>query len=156
MAISKLNTLIFNLASGLRVAMPQAGLAEVVLQQTMTPAEGDDEPWLLGFLEWRGEQVPVVDPGVICGHPVPTGDAIHRFGVLYGLEHIVGLDYYAFALDGVPHPARVGPDDVLPDTRSETDTCPAVAAAVSIEDQPAVIPDFPFIEHLLEKRLAHL
>ena len=45
MAISKLNTLILDIASGLRVAAPQAILAEVVPQQTMSPIDSS-ETWL--------------------------------------------------------------------------------------------------------------
>ena len=75
MAISKLNTLILDIASGLRVAAPQAILAEVVPQQTMSPTVSS-ETWLLGFLDWRDEQVPFVDPGVICGHDVPDAAGI--------------------------------------------------------------------------------
>ena len=155
MAISKLNTLILDIASGLRVAAPQAMLAEVVPQQTMTPAGSPDE-WLLGFLDWRGEQVPVVDPGVVCGHAAPDAAGIHRYGVLYALEHIVGLSYYAVPLAAIPHPVRVGAEDVLAEEVATPLPCPAVAAMARIEGQSVTIPDFPYLEHLIEQQLARL
>jgi chemosensory pili system protein ChpC len=155
MAISKLNTLILDIASGLRVAAPQAILAEVIPQQTMSPS-GSAETWLLGFLEWRGEQVPVIDPGVACGYLAPEVEGIHRYAVLYALEHIVGLNYYAVPLSAIPHPVRVGAEDVLTDDMSAPILCPEVAATVQIEGQSVTIPDFPYLEHQIEQELIRL
>ena len=155
MAISKLNTLILDVASGLRIAVPQAILAEVVPQQTMSPA-GSPEGWLLGFLDWRGEQVPVIDPGVICGHATPEVAAIHRYGVLYALEHIVGLSYYAVPLAAIPHPVRVSAEEVQAEDMPTSAPCPAIAAMARIEGQSVTIPDFPYLEHQLEQQLTRL
>lgn len=155
MAISKLSTLILDIASGLRVAAPQAILAEVVPQQTMSPS-GSAEAWLLGFLEWRGEQVPVIDPGVACGHAAPEVEGIHRYAVLYALEHIVGLNYYAVPLSAIPHPVRVSAEDVLADDVATPVPCPVVAAMARIEGQSVTIPDFPYLEHQIEQQLTRL
>lgn len=155
MAISKLNTLILDIASGLRVAAPQAILAEVVPQQTMSPTDSS-ETWLLGFLDWRDEQVPVVDPGVICGHAVPDAAGIHRYGVLYALENIVGLSYYAVPLVSIPHPVRVSAEDVLAEEAATPVPCPAIAAMARIEEQSVAIPDFPYLERLIERQLSRL
>lgn len=153
MALSKLNTLILTLSSGLRLAAPQAILAEVVPQQTMTQ-DDSSEDWLMGFLDWRGEQVPVIDPGVICGRAEPAAANIHRYGVLYALEHIVGLSYYALPLASVPHPVMVTADDVQAETLAES--CPALAAQALIENQSVAIPDFPYLERLIEGHLSYL
>lgn len=155
MAISKLNTLILDIASGLRVAAPQAILAEVVPKQTMTPA-GSPEAWLLGFLDWRGEQVPVVDPGIVCGHAVPDVAGIQRYGVLYALEHIVGLSYYAVPLASIPHPVRVSAEEVLAEEAATEAPCEVVAAMARIEGQSVTIPDFAHLERLIERQLTRL
>lgn len=152
MAISKLNTLILDIASGLRIAVPQALLAEVVPQQTMEPPAPSSEAWLLGFLDWREEQVPVVDPGVICGRGIPETGGIHRYGVLYALENIVGLSYYAVPLAAIPHPVRVGPEDVVAQSSPDGE-CSAVASTARVEEQAVIIPDLPYIEKIIEEHL---
>lgn len=154
MAISKLNTLVLEIASGLRAVVPQAILAEVVPQQTMASV-ASSTPWLLGFLDWRGEQVAVVDPGVICGREAPAVEGIHRYGVLYALEQIVGLSYYAVPLAGIPHPVRVGPDEIEADASADAG-CPALASMARIEGQAVAIPDFSHLERLLEEQLLRL
>lgn len=152
MAISKLNTLILDIASGLRVAAPQAILAEVVPQQTMLPAQEAPE-WLMGFLPWRGEQVPVVDPGVLCGREPPEAASVHRYGVLYALERLPGLSYYAVPLAAIPHPARVSAEDLGLVADDPAPPCPVVVSRARIEDQVVSIPDFQQLEQLIAQEL---
>lgn len=153
MAISKLNTLILDIASGMRIAAPQAILAEVVPQQTMLPTQGMQE-WVMGFLPWRGEQVPVVDPGVLCGRAPADVASVHRYGVLYALERLSGLSYYAIPLAAIPHPVRVGAEDLGLIGDNAAPPCPVVATRARIEDQAVAIPDFQQLEQLIVQELA--
>lgn len=152
MALSKLNTLILDIASGMRMAAPQAILAEVLPQQTMLLAEGR-QAWLMGFLPWRGEQLPVVDPGVICGHDAQDAATVHRYGVLYALERLPGLNYYAVPLMSIPHPVRVGAED-LGLAVDAVPPCPVVATRTQLEGQTVAVPDFPYLEQLIAQELA--
>lgn len=148
MAIRKLNTLLLELMSGITLAIPEIELAEVVDRSLSQPDE-NNKPCLLGKLEWRGLEIPAIDPGVICGRQVSPLEGVHRFGVLFALERIPGLDYYAVPLKTPPHPVRLGPEDLVTTDAQELSTCEAVASTAEIEGKAAVIPDLAYIERTI-------
>ncbi len=150
MALRKLNTLLLELMSGITLAIPEIELAEVVDQSLSQPNE-KNKPWLLGKLEWRGLEIPAIDPGVICGKQVSPLEGIHRFGILFALERIPGLGYYAVPLKAPPHPVRVGPEDLLTTTDAqELSRCEVTASMAEIEGKMVVIPDLAYIERTIQ------
>ncbi|RMG56687.1 MAG: chemotaxis protein CheW, partial [Gammaproteobacteria bacterium] len=135
------------------VLIPQTGLAEVIPREMIQPLKGV-EPWLRGMIQWRGQQIPTISVEEMCGrHPRASKDS--RYVVLYAIEQIPGLQWYALEVSGIPHPLRLTPDQVIKGGTRDAD-CEIVAANVIADGQEAVILDPSVIERRIGEQLARL
>jgi chemosensory pili system protein ChpC len=148
-----INSLIVPL-NGQNLLLPQSAMAEVVARQPLRPFEGDID-WLRGFVEWRGQQVPVVSVETICGRSGGEVTTNSRYVVLYGVESIPGLQFYALEVAGIPHPVKLQSPDVIEGGVKDQD-CQVVVRNVMADGQPCVIPDLQRLEYMIKGQMERL
>lgn len=148
-----ISSLLFELASGRRYLIPQAILAEIVPADSLTPVEGRAE-WLSGKLAWRGQLPAVIDPGLSCGADIDDREPVVRYAILYALEHLPGLSYYAFPLASLPHPVSVVAGDLVLEPSEEA--CEMEMYQLRLDEQLVAIPNFMMLERRLASQLASI
>ena len=150
---AEINSLIIPL-SGQKMVVPQTGLAEVISRSPATELEGG-AAWLRGTINWRGQQIPVVSLEQMCGREAPEITKDSRYVVLYAIERIPGLSYYAVEVSGIPHPLRLHDGNLLKGGSGEAG-CKAVAMNVLAEGEEAMLLDNRYIEQEISGQLQRL
>lgn len=136
--------------------IPQAILAEIVPADPLQDmAETPD--WISGKLTWRGQSLAVIEPDRFCAFPVDEKSTISRYAVVYALDHLPGLSYYAIPLSSLPRPLRVKKGDIRIEASEENrEPCELEAYKIFLDKHSATIPDFSAIERRLANQLAGL
>ncbi|MFV8834585.1 chemotaxis protein CheW [Aquisalimonas sp.] len=126
--------------------LPGTVVAEVVGYTTPQPAALDEPPeWLLGFVTWRGQQVPCVAFEALNGQTLGTPGTRARTVVLKALGARSGMPYIALRTRGIPRLINVEREGIEP--LDEPDALgPAVREAVLAHGEPALIPDMDVLE----------
>lgn len=92
--------------------LPQVALVEVLptpdVRQISVAA-----PWVLGSIDWRHHDIPLISLERYCGWPLIDSASTRRVAVLQGISGYKGLDHYAIETQGIPHPIRLGKTDVI-------------------------------------------
>jgi chemosensory pili system protein ChpC len=95
--------LIIPIAAGKRqLLIPSAVVAEITNYKLPEKKIANCPKWLLGMVEWRGQNVPVVSMEDILIQPLTTSSNDHRLVILYGLETSQFLPFYAFIASNIP------------------------------------------------------
>jgi chemosensory pili system protein ChpC len=134
--------------------VPQTGLAEVISRET-PEAVGGDVPWLKGMITWRGQQIPVISLEELCGRESGAMTKDSRYVVLYGIEGIPGLSYYAVEVSGIPHPVKLADANMLMGGTQDSD-CGIVAFNVLAEGEEAVLLNSAKLEKHISEQLQRL
>ena len=134
--------------------VPQAGLAEVLARETPEPV-GSAASWLKGMIHWRGQQIPVVSLEELCGRQGSAVTKNSRYVVLYGVENIPGLNYYAVEVSGIPHPIKLGDSNMRKGGVKDRD-CAFVAFNVLADGNEAVIFNTLLLERKISEQLQRL
>jgi chemosensory pili system protein ChpC len=127
--------------------LPNAAVAEIIGNREVEAL--DDVPeWFVGFISWRGRQVPLISFETLTGKEVREagkGSRIVVFNALGGNEY---LPFFAAVSDGIPRLLQVNQSVVTAlaedDRHAEGVLCP-----VLVEGEPALIPDLDAMENLL-------
>jgi len=123
--------------------LPNIAIAEIIpLRQPDRPGHGAE--WLLGWLNWRDEDVPLISFEKLndSGQVVVGPDA--RIAVINNVSGT--LRFYAVVIQGIPRQARVGKDDLV---EEPVETGPAESMYVQLGGDLAVIPDLDAVERAL-------
>ena len=70
-------------------------------------------PWVLGSIDWRHHDIPLVSLERYCGWPLVDSVGTRRVAVLQGISGYQGLEHFAIETQGIPHPIRLGKADVI-------------------------------------------
>ncbi len=133
--------------------LPQAAIAEVVRPEPLRQLEHAAD-WLRGVFDWRTEQIPLVSLEAMCGIPASEED-VNRFVVLYALEQIPGLAYYAVEARGIPRSLRAEARSLQPGQVGSFE-CEIVQSHVMAAGEPAIIPNLAVIERSIRAQLQRL
>ncbi len=133
----------------LRLLLPNATIAEVIIQSTPEPVSGAPD-WLLGRIAWRGWRVPLVSFTKLSGAEEGDADLSIRVAVLKALGDDPKLPFIAIETQGFPRLTTLNAELILP-THDGKPLPPGVRAHVLVRDDVAMIPDLEWIEaQLLE------
>lgn len=92
--------------------LPQVALVEVLptpdVRQISVTA-----PWVLGSIDWRHHDIPLISLERYCGWPLIDSSATRRVAVLQGVSGYQGVEHYAIETQGIPHPIRLGKADIV-------------------------------------------
>jgi chemosensory pili system protein ChpC len=132
--------------SGLLV--PGSVVAEVIAYSEPDPFQSAPA-WLLGELEWNGWQVPVVHIANLAGtsdeNTVPPRS---RILVVKTLSDSTSVLHVGLVISGMPKLRTVTTGNLVETGQANAD---GVFSHVTIEDQPAVIPDLDVLAVAIEK-----
>lgn len=130
--------------------LPNVAVAEIVpFSHLLTTASNVD--WMLGRIDWRGVPIPVVCYEMLSnqGAPAPNPDA--RFAIINGVGNHAEMPFYAMLVQGIPRLMHVHEDDIQ--TVEAMNMGPYDQSAVTIEREPAIIPNLDLVEQELITQL---
>lgn len=130
-----------------QLLLPNVSIAEVVDHET-TLTGTDGQPWLAGYLDWRGQTLPVVSyegaNGQEATHP-ETGRG--RIVVLNTIgPHHDQLPFMAIVTRGIPSQARLEAEQLQ--AQESADKGPADLMQVELEGEQVWIPNLEYLEGL--------
>jgi len=132
--------------SGKYLVLPTVALAEITPMPPVRPvAEGPN--WLLGWINWRELDIPVVSFEGINDEPFAPANIGQRIAVVNGVVDSDRMAFYAIALQAMPRLFRIAEEDV----QENPDAVKGVAESMAVyaEGTPALIPDLEYIERQL-------
>lgn len=135
-----------------QLLLPNVSIAEVV-DYNASLAAGDGDEWLAGYLEWRGQNLPVISyEGANELEVIIPSAGRGRIVVLntIGPNHD-RLPFLAIITQGIPSQTRLEPEQVH--GRETPEQGPADLMQVELEGEPVWIPNLEFLENLGIKAL---
>lgn len=129
-----------------QLLLPNVSIAEVVdFSQTTTDSDGPD--WLLGFIPWRGQHLPVISYDAANGQtPAREPASRGRIAVLNSIgEHHRKLPFIALATRGIPSQTRIDPSQLH---TVDEEGGPADLMQVEVDGERACIPSLEYLESL--------
>lgn len=124
---------------GRQLLLPEAAVAEVLDNVTLTPLEGAAD-WHLGFVKWEDQDIPVYSFERLNSQELPRASS--RVAIINALNS--ELSAYGILLQGLPRNARVKIAE-LEDLESAP-TGPVEFLQVRYAGELAVIPDLDALE----------
>ncbi|MDX1456904.1 MAG: chemotaxis protein CheW [Marinobacter sp.] len=126
--------------------LPNVTVAEIVDHVSVEPRESSPA-WLVGDLNWRGLQLPVISYDAANGASAaaPAGHR-GRIAVLNTIgQHHSELPFLAIMTQGIPSQTRLAEEQIR---QFDGDTGPADLMLVDVDGETACIPDLEFLESL--------
>ncbi len=134
-----INCLLLPLATG-RLLVPAALVAHVQPLEQPIIQRDDGPPWLVGNIDWRNHQLPVI---------APDHRASETIAILHTLEPETGPEFFACLLSELPRFLQF-PRQGISWSKQEDRPLPCVVGAVQLDDGPAWIPDLEGLEAALQ------
>ncbi len=133
------------------VVLPNAAIAELVAY-TPPGSMPCEEDWVLGFINWRGWQVPLFSFAKMAGLADEERDTTARVAVLKALTGSTNMPFLALMTQGFPQLVNMNKNNlhVIPGA----ELTPGVAFQVEIDGSTGYIPDLAHIEKVLSNCLA--
>lgn len=135
-----------------RLLLPNASVAEVITfsDPEVVPNAPD---WLLGRVRWRGWRLPLMSFSRLAGWSTEDGQLGAKVAVLKALGGDPALPFFAVLSQGFPRLVTVSAAALLP--VSDSSPLPSgVLSRVTLNDDPACVPDLPGVERLIQRALA--
>ncbi|MBS3804645.1 MAG: chemotaxis protein CheW [Oleiphilaceae bacterium] len=129
-----------------QLLLPNVSIAEIVdYMAAEKPAGAPD--WLVGNLNWRGQDLPVLSYDAANGGTAALPDGNRgRIAVLNTIgEYHDQLPFFAIVTQGIPSQAKLAGDQIQ---STQSDTGPADLMAVDVEGHIAFIPNLEYLESL--------
>lgn len=132
--------------SGRQLLLPNVTLAEVV-DYAGSDAGANTPDWLVGYLNWRGLELPVISYDAANGDMLTVpGDNRGRIVVLNTIgEHHQSVPFMALVTQGIPSQTRLSTEQIR---QLEGDTGPADLMQVEVDGEQAWIPNLEYLEGL--------
>ena len=131
-----------------RLVMPNAAIAEIVPIRNIINV-ANKPGWMLGYLDWRGNSVPLVSFEAIGGVRMPSlasGDV--KAAVVYSISEDKEFPFISFLVQGAPQVVNLVPTDVI--ENKEEIQHPAIEQKVMIKGEMASILDLEKLEFLIK------
>jgi len=143
-----LTTLVLELGQR-KLLLPNTAVAEISLLRSLQAAEHAPD-WLLGNVEWRGIELPVISFSRLAGEEQQL-DEQTRMVVINAVSAPDKLRFFAISINAVPRSLRVDPGLAA---QPEQQLGPYEDAAVMLNGQLYYIPRLAAIEKLLLSGMA--
>lgn len=135
----------------MNMLLPNTCIAEVIALGELTPVNKAPE-WLLGMMNWRGVDIPVISFESANGIAADAPTRSSRVAVLNGLTGDEKLPFYGVISQGIPKLMALEKSAVTAIKKPEQ-KLPLASEQTQLPDVAAVIPDQKKIEKLLLKEL---
>lgn len=131
---------------GRPLLLPNVAVAEIVTWDQPQKEEGSPD-WMLGSVEWRGVNLPVVSLELMNNSEIEDAAQGQRLAVINGVGECK-LPFYAISVQGLPRLVRVYPEEMGGEEPSEDR---AYDTLVTVSGERAVIPDLVTVERELNQ-----
>jgi chemosensory pili system protein ChpC len=134
-----------------RLLLPNASIAEVITFSEPEPVENAPE-WLLGQIRWRGWRLPLLSFSRFANWSDEEASVGAKVVVLKALGGNPKLPYFAMLSQGFPRLVTVAAD-ALQETHSVKELPLGIHSLVTLNGDPAAVPDLLSLELLVDKAL---
>jgi chemosensory pili system protein ChpC len=136
-----------------QLLLPNVSVAEIVDYVAAETPPGAPE-WLVGNLNWRGRDLPVISYDAANGGAVKLPDGNRgRIAVLNTIgKYHEKLPFLAIVTQGIPSQAKLAEDQIQ---AMDSESGPADLMAVDVEGHIAYIPDLEYLESLAVEKAMH-
>lgn len=135
-----------------RLLLPNASVAEIITYSEPEPVENAPD-WLLGRVRWRGWRLPLLSFSRLAGWSTEDGQMGAKVAVLKALGNNPKLPFFAVLSQGFPRLVTVA-KTALVESHDMKQLPLGVHSRVTLNDDPASVPDLMSIELLIQKALA--
>jgi len=135
------------------ILLPNAAVAEIVPIKNIINV-ANKPPWMLGYLDWRGNSVPLVSFETMGGVRMPSlASGSVKAAVLFSIGEDKNFPYIAILVQGAPSILNVKEEDVL--SNKEGVTHPAVEDKVMVADGNYSIINLEKLELIVKEVMTH-
>ncbi|BAZ95353.1 chemotaxis protein [Thiohalobacter sp. COW1] len=127
--------------------VPNIAIAELIPWQDLAPVDSAPD-WLMGILNWRGYELPVISFEAVRGDARPATDDQTHIAVMNSVRGEQGVPFYALVTAGIPHLARLGEGELQHTGAFDGVAASGELARVQFDNQRAIIPDLDALEAL--------
>ena len=131
-----------------KLVFPNTAIAEIVPIQNIINV-ANKPVWMLGYLDWRGNSVPLVSFEALGGVRMPSlasGDV--KAAVLYSVSDDKKFPFMSILVQGAPKVVNVASSDVI--ANKEEIHHPAIEQKVMMFEDDASIVDLDKLEQLIK------
>ncbi|TNJ35335.1 chemotaxis protein CheW [Arenimonas terrae] len=136
-----------------RLLLPNASVAEVITYSEPEAVENAPD-WLLGRVRWRGWRLPLLSFSRLAGWSNEDGHLGAKVAVLKALGGNSKLPFFAVLSQGFPRLVTVS-TTALVESHDIKELPLGVHSRVTLNDDPAAVPDLLSIELLIQKALGN-
>lgn len=133
------------------ILLPNTALAEIVPIRNMINVANKPN-WMLGYLDWRGQPVPLVSFEAIGGVRMPSlASGNVRAAIVYSISSESKYPFLSFLVQGEPKVVSLHASDVV--ANKEVVVHPAIDQKVMVKEDMASIIDLGKLGQLIESVL---
>lgn len=138
---------------GARVVLPRAAVAEVTGYARPKNRPDDAPDFLLGFIDWQGQQIPLVSFELACKREAPEQGRRARIAIVFGIGGLLEPNAFAVLTQGYPYLVRVNEGVLKQEDLTEQDMQGPILARVKMANERPLIPDIETLEKMLADAL---
>ena len=135
------------------ILLPNAAVAEIVpIKNIINVANKPD--WMLGYLDWRGNSVPLISFEAMGGVRMPSlADGSVKAAVLFSIGDDKDFPYVSLLVQGAPSVLNISEDDLL--SNKEENNHPAIEEKVMVSDNNYSIINLEKLETIVKEVMTH-
>ena len=133
--------------------LPNSALVEIVPVRNIINVANKPR-WMLGYLDWRGNSVPLVAFETIGGVRMPSlANQEVRAAVIYAISEDKKIPFMAFLVQGAPQVVNLVATDIVADKTSSAH--PAVAQTAMVKGMQVSIVQMEKLEAIIKTVMTH-
>ncbi|MGE5625083.1 MAG: chemotaxis protein CheW [Bacillota bacterium] len=142
-AIEEVYSLLIPFAGG-KMILPRVSVTEVTGFLRPKPVRNAPD-WLLGLINWQGQEIPLVSFEGLCGRKVPERANRTRIAVAHAIGELINPPLFAILTQGYPYLVRVNSAVLSVDPENDFPDGPVLNRVRMANERP-YIPDLEAIE----------
>jgi chemosensory pili system protein ChpC len=136
-----------------KLMLPNSALVEVVPVRNIINVANKPR-WMLGYLDWRGNSVPLVAFETMNGVRMPSlANQDVRAAVVYTIGADKAIPFMSFLVQGAPQIINVGEEDIVADESAVTH--PAVEKKALVRGEQVSVVAMDKLEGMIKKVMTH-
>lgn len=152
-ALEEIYSLLIPYAGG-KLILPRLSVAEVTGYTRPRPLRGAP-PWLLGLINWQGQEIPLISFEGLCGRKIPERANRTRVAIMFTISGQMEPPVFALMTQGYPYLVRVNATVLSVDAEDAFSEEAPVLNRVRMANERPVIPDLEAIEDKILEAMPH-
>ncbi len=140
--------------AGGKLIVPRITVAEVMGYTRPRPLRSAPQ-WLLGLINWQGQEIPLISFEGLCGRKIPERSNRTRIAVMFAIGGQMEPPVFAVMTQGYPYLVRVNVAVLSVDPENAYSEESPVLNRLRMANERPVIPDLEEIEAKLLEAMPH-